>query len=76
METASHIHPTGLYRLKSIVRTKGGGTHLFDIAASTWWQGVKTGRFPKPVRMGTRMTLWVGADLIKLVEELTSEVAE
>lgn len=75
MKAVHPIHPTGLYRLKSIVRTKGGGTPLFDIAASTWWQGVKTGRFPKPVRMGTRMTFWVGADLIKLVEELTREEA-
>ena len=29
-----------------------------NIAASTWWQGVKSGKFPKPVKLGPRCVRW------------------
>lgn len=70
MTTTSRIDPSGLYRLKSIVRSKGGPPPLIDVSASTWWAGVKTGRFPKPVRLGERMTCWRGSDLLAFVERL------
>lgn len=64
--TASRIDPCGLYRLRSIVRVKGSVAPLIDVAPSTWWAGVKSGRFPAPVRNG-RMTFWRGADLLGCV---------
>jgi prophage regulatory protein len=67
----SRIDPAGLYRLRSIVRSKGGGLPLIDVSPSTWWLGVKTGRFPAPVRDGS-MTFWRGADLLALVEGLAT----
>lgn len=70
MQTTSRIDPNGVYRIKSICRTKEGSTPLFDLSASTWWAGVKSGRFPKPVRLGERMTCWRGSDLLALVESL------
>lgn len=70
MSNASRIDPSGLYRIKSIVRTKAGPPPLFDLSASTWWAGVKSGRFPKPVRLGERMTCWKGSDLLALAESL------
>ncbi len=70
IKQASRIDPSGLYRIKSIVRTKEGPPPLFDLSASTWWAGVKSGRFPKPVRLGERMTCWKGSDLLALVENL------
>lgn len=73
--TTSRIDPAGLYRLKSIVRTKPNNkTHptpqpFIDVSASTWWAGVKSGRFPKPVRNGS-MTFWRGSDLLSLIESM------
>jgi len=68
MQNASRIDPNGLYRIKSIVRCKGGGSPLIDVSPATWWAGVKSGRFPKPVRLGTRITCWRGSDLLALIE--------
>lgn len=68
----SRIDPNGLYRIKSIVRTKTGGPPLIDVSPATWWAGVKSGRFPKPVRLGERMTCWRGRDLLALVERLST----
>jgi prophage regulatory protein len=68
---ASRVDPAGLYRLKNIVRTKTGGPPLIDVSASTWWDGVRTGRFPQPVRNGA-MTFWRGCDLLRLVESISA----
>lgn len=68
----SRVDPAGLYRLKHIVRTKHGGAPLIDVSASTWWEGVKTGRFPQPVRNGS-MTFWRGRDLLALVDAMSTE---
>jgi prophage regulatory protein len=72
MLKTSRIDPNGLYRIKSIVRTKAGGPPLIDMSPATWWAGVKSGRFPKPVYLGARMTCWRGSDLLALVERLSN----
>lgn len=71
MQRTSRIDPNGLYRIKSIVRTKGGGPTLIDISPATWWAGVKSGRFPQPIRLGERMTCWKGSDLLAFVDGLS-----
>ncbi len=71
MTNDTRIDPNGLYRIKTIVRTKEGCPPLFDMSASTWWAGVRSGRFPKPVRMGKRMTRWRGSDLLAFVDRVS-----
>ena len=44
---------------------------VFDripVSKSTWWQGVKSGKFPKPVKLGARLTCWRESDILDLVE--------
>ena len=43
---------------------------IIPVSKSTWWEGVKTGRFPKPVKLGQRTTAWCVEDIRKLIEEL------
>ena len=38
------------------------------VGRSTWWAGVKSGRFPKPVKLGPRTTAWKVEDIRKLIE--------
>lgn len=68
----SRIDPNGLYRLKSIVRSKAGPPPLIDVSPSTWWAGVASGCFPKPLRQGKRMTFWRGSDLLAYVQNMGS----
>ncbi len=42
---------------------------LIPVGKSTWWEGVKSGRFPKPVKLGPRVTCWRLADILTLVKE-------
>jgi predicted DNA-binding transcriptional regulator AlpA len=38
------------------------------VGRSTWWAGVKSGRFPKPVKLGPRTTAWKVEDIRALIE--------
>ena len=31
---------------------------LIPISKSAWWQGCKEGRFPKPIKLGPRTSVW------------------
>jgi prophage regulatory protein len=41
---------------------------LIPVSKSTWWAGVRSGRFPKPVKLGERITAWRVEDIRALVE--------
>jgi predicted DNA-binding transcriptional regulator AlpA len=42
---------------------------VIPVSRSTWWEGVKTGRFPKPVKLGPRTTAWRVEDILSLIKE-------
>ena len=41
---------------------------LFPIGKSSWWRGVKEGRYPKPVRIAPRTSAWRTEDITALLE--------
>jgi prophage regulatory protein len=43
---------------------------ILPISRSTWWDGVKRGRFPAPVRIGPRTTAWRASDIRELIASL------
>jgi Predicted transcriptional regulator len=55
------IPATGFLRLPQVLA-------LFPISKSAWWEGCKTGRFPKPVKLGPRTTVWRAEDIAELVK--------
>lgn len=40
------------------------------VGKSSWWQGVKDGRFPKPVKLGPNTTAWRVEDIRALIDRL------
>lgn len=55
-------------RLNDIVGRKATNKHpaqpgLIPIGASTLWRKVKEGRFPKPLKLGERTTVWRLSDV-------------
>ncbi|HAU0805559.1 TPA: AlpA family phage regulatory protein, partial [Legionella pneumophila] len=42
------------------------------IGKSTWWAGVKSGRFPKPIKFGPRMTVWKVEDIKAFIEKVSA----
>jgi prophage regulatory protein len=60
----SSLPQTGFLRLKQIIGPKGP----IPVSKSTWWQGVKDGRFPRPVKLSTRITAWRAEDIRAFIE--------
>jgi len=58
------IPTTGFLRLPQIL-------NIVPISKSAWWEGCKTGRFPKPVKLGPRTTAWRAEDIAALVKQLS-----
>lgn len=51
----------GFMRLDAILE-------IIPIGRSTWWAGVKEGRFPKGTKLSNNVTAWKTEDIIKLIE--------
>ena len=45
---------------------------IFPMSRSTWWAGVKSGRYPKPVKLGPRTTAWSTSSIKALMEQLAA----
>lgn len=43
------------------------------ISRSSWWAGCKSGRYPKPVKLGPRTTAWRLSDINALLEKLNAQ---
>lgn len=61
----SGLPSSGFVRLSSIFAPIGP----IPVGRSTWWEGVKSGRFPKPVKLGPRTTAWRVEDIRTLIEK-------
>ena len=63
------LPPTGYLRLPQILA-------IIPVSKSTWWAGVRTGRYPQPTRaLGERITAWRVEDIRALIESAAPKVA-
>lgn len=63
---------TGYLRIKHILGDKKSNppiTPLIPICRTTWWEGVKSGRFPKPIKLTENVTVWKVEDIRKLINQ-------
>lgn len=64
---------TGFLRLSQIIGNSKSNPSLppiIPVKKTCWWAGVKTGRFPNPVKLGPRVTAWRVEDIRNLIESL------
>ena len=55
----------GFVRLRAIIGPLGP----IPVSKSTWWSGVKTGRFPAPLRLGRGVTVWRVTDIRDYIDK-------
>jgi predicted DNA-binding transcriptional regulator AlpA len=65
---------TGFLRLHQIIgnpKAKPPIPAIIPVSKSTWWDGVKSGRYPQPVRsLGKRITAWRVEDIRALITRI------
>lgn len=59
------IPETGFLRLPQILK-------LIPIGKSTWWAGVKSGKYPQQVKLGERTAAWRVEDITALIESFNN----
>lgn len=69
-QTVQNVLPeSGLVRLSQIVGDKKKGiAPIIPVSKSSWWAGVQSGRYPKPVKLGERTTCWRVSDIRALIQ--------
>ena len=64
MQKLTGLPETGFVRLSSILA-------IFPIGKSSWWAGVKDGRYPQPCKLGPHTTAWKVADIRELIKRIS-----
>ncbi|MDD2967246.1 MAG: AlpA family phage regulatory protein [Desulfovibrionaceae bacterium] len=65
-QNQSSIPTYGFLRLPQILA-------IFPISKSAWWEGCRTGRYPKPIKLAPRTTVWRAEDIAAFVNQLGSQ---
>jgi predicted DNA-binding transcriptional regulator AlpA len=60
------IPETGFVRLAQVLE-------VIPIGRTCWWEGVKSGRYPKPVKVSARCTAWKAEDIHSLIKRLSEQ---
>ena len=55
---------TGFVRLCSILA-------IIPVSKTSWWAGVKDGRFPRSYKLGPRTTAWKVEDIRNIIAHIT-----
>jgi hypothetical protein len=64
------IPEAGLVRLSQIIGDKKKRIPpIIPISKSSWWDGVKKGKYPKPLKLGERTTYWRVEDIRTLIDQ-------
>ena len=48
---------------------------VIPISKSAWWAGVRSGRYPRSIRLGSRTTAWKVDAIRQLIDRLGKEEA-
>ncbi len=69
----SEVRAAGFYRLRQIIGDRSAEPPvpaIIPVSKSSWWAGVKAGRYPQPVKIGPHTTAWRIEDIHALVDRL------
>ena len=66
---ATTLPAAGFVRLPQVLA-------VFPVSKTVWWEGVKAGRYPRPVKLSPRTTAWDVQAIRDLIERTTAEPSE
>ncbi len=66
INTNSTPTSTGFLRLPQVLR-------LIPIGRSSWWAGVKSGRYPASIKLGPKTTVWKADEIYDFIESIGKE---
>jgi prophage regulatory protein len=70
---------TGYLRLKQILGNKKTNppiNPIIPIGKTSWWLGIKEGKFPQPIKLSPRITVWRVEDIRALCEKINGMITQ
>ena len=64
--TTPTASPEKLLRLNAVLSR-------VPVSRSAWYQGVKDGKFPPPIKLGPKTSAWRESDVNRLIQELAAK---
>jgi predicted DNA-binding transcriptional regulator AlpA len=65
----NEISEAGFLRIWQIIGDRRRGVPpLIPVSKATWWQWVKDGKAPKPIKLSLGVTVWRAGDIFAMVE--------
>ena len=62
-DAAPQLPLSGFLRLEQVLQ-------LIPVSKATWWNGCKSGHFPKPYKLRPRITTWKRSDIQKFIDSV------
>ena len=59
---------TGFLRLPTILK-------FVPVGRSSWWKGVKEGKYPASIKLGPKTTVWKAEDIHELLASFSKETS-
>jgi len=69
----TQLPETGFLRLSQIVGNPNATppvAPIIPISKSSWWAGVSNGRYPAPLKLSPKVTVWRVEDIRKMITQL------
>lgn len=64
----SNLPESGFVRLPAVLA-------VFPVSRSHWWAGVKTKKYPQPVKLSANVTAWRAEDIRALIDSFQNREA-
>lgn len=46
---------------------------IIPVSATSWWNGCRIGKYPKPIKLGPKTTVWRASEVLALVTGMQNE---
>lgn len=60
------VPTTGFLRLRQVLE-------VFPVSKTTWWDGIASGKYPRPVKLSERVSAWRVQDIHRLIRDFGGE---
>ncbi len=67
--TAQQPPPEKLIRIKDVLE-------LYQVSRAHWYDGIKLGRYPAPIKLSERIAVWRYSDIQKLIEQTIHQASQ
>lgn len=76
LEMSAAMPETGFLRINQIVGDPKANppiAALLPISKSSWWNGVRSGKYPPSIKLGEKTTVWRVEDIRQLIAKLSAK---